>query len=120
MAEEHRKFGNREMQKRYDESRPKAEKEGKGSKDGEEHEEKPIEDVVSEHGPADHVEIHSHHGDGHVHKSSHHSAMEAHDHVSKAFDEEGGGMGEGEHHEPDGDEGEMSEGMGGGAMPTMR
>ena len=58
--------------------------------EGGEHEdgEQNIEDVVSEHGPAEHVEIHSHHKDGHVHKAKHHDSASAREHVSKAFGEE--------------------------------
>jgi hypothetical protein len=111
MAEEKRKFGNREMQKRYDESRPKEKDEPKAHEepDGDE---QPIEDSVAEHGPAEHVEMHTHHADGHVHKSTHHDAESAHDHVGKAFeesepmkDEEAGAMG-GQH-------------SGGSGIPTM-
>lgn len=91
MAEQ--RFENREMQQRYDESRKSSKRE-----DGEDH--KPAEeeadgepdmaDVVEEHGPAKHVMIHSHHEDGHVHKSKHHDAESAHEHIAKAFDEEDG------------------------------
>jgi hypothetical protein len=72
---------------------------------------KPIEEVVAEHGPAHHIEIEhdhesgqhhvtSHHGEKH-HKSSHGSAKEAHDHAAKAGGAEqdeqmGPDMGQGE------------------------
>jgi hypothetical protein len=108
-----RKFENREMQKRYDESRPKPEEhdepDGDETPDGEE---KPIEDVVDEHGPADEVEIHSKHGK-HTHKSRHHDAEEAKAHIDKA-------MGGGEESAMGGGEGEEEMGGGGGGMPTMR
>ncbi len=65
---------------------------------GQGEEEQPIEDVVREHGPAEHVEIHSHHKDGHVHKSVHHHHDSAHQHISHA-------MGEHQQHaEPDADD----------------
>lgn len=108
-------FGNNAMGQRYDESRKPKAKES----DGGEHEQEDgasIEDHVAEHGPADHVEIHSHHG-GKVHKSTHHDAQSAHEHVSKAFGEE---PEENEHQEPDGDEAESMAGEGMPAIPGMR
>ena len=86
MAE--KRYENKEMQKHYDESRPKAggaAKKTMGSHKSEESENS-IEEHVAEHGPADHVEIHSHHG-GMMHKSMHHSAQEAKAHIGKAFGE---------------------------------
>jgi hypothetical protein len=74
-------------------------------------EEQPIEDVVNAHGPAEHLEIHSHHKDGHVHKSVHHHPDSAHHHVSAAMVEHE------QHSEPDGDEGKS---MGMAAIPPMQ
>jgi hypothetical protein len=87
-AKDGKAFGNHEMGKRYDESRPKA---GPAEREmgGEEEHEQPIEEAVEEHGPAEHVEVHVHHKDGHVHKSKHHDAESAREHVSKAFGDEG-------------------------------
>lgn len=115
MAEEKRKFGNREMQKHYDSTRPAAKSDDGEEKGSDEHEEpdgdeQPIEDSVAEHGPAEHMEMHTHHADGHVHKSKHHDAESAHDHVGKAFGEES---------EPMADDGGSSAGMS-SAIPTMR
>jgi|SRR5580658_386813 hypothetical protein len=91
MAE--KRFENKEMQKRFDESRPKsggggehAGKKTAGAHKSKQMDENSIEEHVEEHGPADHVEIHSHHG-GAVHKSVHHSAHEAKAHIDKAFGE---------------------------------
>ena len=100
-ARDGKNFGNHEMGKRYDSSRPKKSDDGeKEEKDGKGGEPEDMSDVVAEHGPAEHVVIHSHHSDGHVHKSEkHHDAESAHAHVSKAFDEEMPMS------EPDGDEG---------------
>jgi hypothetical protein len=57
--------------------------------------EQPIEEVVGAHGPADEMEIHSKHRDGHVHKAKHHDAHSAHHHVDTAMpqqqEEQGGG-----------------------------
>jgi len=98
-ANDGKAFGNHEQGKHYDSSRsepkgPKVKPEPEG-----EHQEENMQDVVSEHGPAEHVEIHSHHEDGHVHKSKHHDAHSARNHVSMAFGEQPE-----EHAEPDGDE----------------
>ena len=89
--------------------------------------EQPIEQVVQEHGPAHHTEIHSggmdgmggggmgaggaegthhvvsHHQSGHVHTSKGHDLNSAHMHSHKAM----GGDGNMGHAEPDGDEGGM-------------
>jgi hypothetical protein len=91
MAE--KRYENKEMQRHYENTRAKGsgEKKSVGSRDREqsEHEEEsPIEDVVAEHGPAEHMEISSHHEDGHVHKMTHHDAESAHHHVAGAFQEE--------------------------------
>src|SRR5271154_3738558 len=105
MAE--KRYENKEMQRHYD----KTHKEGGGKKmsgmgggehhepDGDEGGEKDMHDVVAEHGPASHVEIHSHHEDGHVHKAKHHDAMSAHEHIDAAMpqpevagDQMGGGI----------------------------
>lgn len=110
-----RKFENREMQKRYDESRPKegGDKKMGGDKtpDGDE---KGIEDVVSEHGPADSVEVHSHHGK-HTHKSKHSTPDEAKEQIDKAFGEAPAEQGMEAEPEPGG----AAPAMGGG-MPTMK
>jgi hypothetical protein len=114
MAE--KRYENKEMQRRFEQSRPKKDGMGMGkmkekeSMDGDEDmDEKPIEDMVKEHGPADHVEVTSHHGK-HMHKSMHHDAMAAKEHMDKAF-----GDGEEGEHMPE-DESGMA--MGGG-IPTM-
>ena len=85
-AKDGKNFGNMEMRNHYDRTRPEQKQEESGGEheDGEQN----IEDVVSEHGPAEHVEIHSHHKDGHVHKAKHHDSASAREHVSKAFGEE--------------------------------
>lgn len=109
---EGRKFGNREMQKHYDSTRPAAKSDDGNKGSGHEEpdgDEQPIEDSVAEHGPAEHVEMHTHHSDGHVHKSKHHDAESAHEHVGKAFGEESEPMAD------EGDSGGMSN-----AIPTMR
>jgi hypothetical protein len=89
------KFGNAEMERHYNSTRgnpsdrmsqPKHKSEEK--QDFPEHDEKPIEESVDEHGPAEHIEMHTHHKDGHVHKARHHDHQSAHDHVSKAFGEQ--------------------------------
>lgn len=89
------KFGNMEMQRHYDStrgnpadrtSRHKPESEEKA--DFGERDEQPIEDSIDEHGPVEHIEMHTHHKDGHVHKSMHHDSHSAHEHVNKAFGEE--------------------------------
>ncbi len=89
------KFGNREMQKHYDSTRGNSadrmgKQEAKAEPDHEEPDgdEQPIEDSVDEHGPAEHIEMATHHKDGHVHKSKHHDHQSAREHVSKAFGEE--------------------------------
>jgi hypothetical protein len=61
--------------------------------------------VVAEHGPAHEIHIthsegshsvESHHGDGHVHRSEHASASEAHDHARDlSSDDDGNGMEDG-------------------------
>jgi len=89
-----RKYQNMETQRLHDRNesekksspRPSA-KEAPDEQDGEE-QEQPMEDVVAEHGPAQEVEVSSKHEDGHVHKSKHHDAKSASDHVHKAFGEE--------------------------------
>jgi hypothetical protein len=114
MAE--KRFENKEMQKRYDSSRmPEAkgggddeEMDAKGGEDGGEDS---AEDVVAEHGPADSMEMTSHHADGHKHKAHHHSPEEAHEHLDKMMP-----MGESEHEDAGGGMGEAE--MPGG-MPTM-
>jgi len=108
MAQDGKAFGNREMGKHYDSTRPKAKP---PSSEGQEREEAEpdMDQVVSEHGPAEHMEIHSHHGDGHVHKSKHHDSHSAHQHVAKAFGEEP--------QEQESPMGEQSEPM---AIPGMR
>lgn len=88
------KFGNMEMERHYNSTRgnpadqvtPKHKSEEK--QDFPERDDQPIEDSVDEHGPAEHIEMHTHHKDGHVHKSMHHDHQSAHEHVSKAFGEE--------------------------------
>jgi hypothetical protein len=114
MAE--KRYENKEMQRHYERSHPEGGEKKSMSKmgGGEEHEggEESVHDVVAKHGPADHVEIHSHHG-GHVHKAKHHDAASAHEHIDAAMPQEnsGGGMGE-----------EMGGGApmgGGGGIPTM-
>jgi hypothetical protein len=115
MAE--KRYENKEMQKHYESTRPKEGGDKKTmSKMGGGHEEhdseQNIHDVVAEHGPADHVEIHSHHG-GHVHKQKHHDAASAHAHIDAAMpQQEPGGASAGE---------PMGGGapMGGGGIPTM-
>lgn len=114
-AHDGKNFGNHEMGKHYDATRPK--KKAESDEGGGEHEQD-MDGVVAEHGPAEHVEIHSHHADGHVHHATHHDAHSAHEHVSKAFDE--GEESEGEHEaeepeaEPVGDDGGMP------SIPGMR
>jgi len=120
MAE--KRYENKEMQRHFESTRSK----GGGGKishmgggkehhepDGDEGGEKDVHDVVAEHGPAKHVEIHSHHEDGHVHKAKHHDAMSAHEHIDAAMPQA----------ENPGEA--PAEGMGGGApmggagIPTM-
>lgn len=114
-AKDGKMFENREMGAHYDRTRPKAKESDEG---GGEHEQD-MDGVVAEHGPAEHVEIHSHHADGHVHKATHHDAHSAHEHVSKAFDE--GEESEGAHEADEGDEAEpMSTGGGIPSIPGMR
>lgn len=79
-----KEFENREMQARHDESHaePKmAEHEADGEKES-------MRDVVDEHGPAEKMEITTHHADGHKHKSVHHDHESASKHVAHAFGEE--------------------------------
>ena len=109
-----RKFQNIQHGKTFDRVR-KEEKSSKKSKpkekstDESEHE-KPMHEVVAEHGPVHMMEMHSHHEDGHVHKAQHHDAGAMHNHVDEAM-----GM---EHAEPDGDEG-MPMASAGGMPPGM-
>ena len=70
------------------------------------------EEVASQHGPADHLEITSHHKDGHRHTMHHHHPDSAHQHVDAAM---GGG-----HSEPEGDEGGEQEHGGFEAVPMAR
>lgn len=81
-------FENREMQSHFEKSRPEggSKMESKGG-EHEGHEEN-MRDVVEEHGPAEEVEIHSRHADGHVHKSKGHDHASAKKHMSEAFGEE--------------------------------
>lgn len=84
-------FENREMQQHFDKSRGESAGAGKmkaedsGEREG--HEEN-MKDVVEEHGPAEEVEIHSHHADGHVHKSKGHDHASGKKHMAEAFGEE--------------------------------
>jgi hypothetical protein len=81
--------------------------------EGMEHEEQPIEESVKEHGPVEHIQMHSHHQDGHVHKSVHHDHHSAKHHIDKAFGEKD--------EMPAHEEGGMGEEMGGGGgIPTMK
>lgn len=85
------KFGNKEMERHYNSTRgnPADKMSAAPSKDEpEEREEQPIEDSVDEHGPAESIEMSTHHKDGHVHKSKHHDPQSAHEHVTKAFGEQ--------------------------------
>ena len=105
-----RKFQNIQHGKTFDRVR-KEEKSSKKSKPKEkasEEHEQDIHESVAEHGPVHKIEMHSHHEDGHVHRSEHHDAQTAHEHVD-------GAMG---HMEPDGDEAEAMPMAGGpGAAP---
>lgn len=109
-----RKFQNIQHGKTFDRVR-KEEKSSKKSKpkeksmDESEHE-KPMHEVVAEHGPVHMMEMHTRHEDGHVHKSEHHDAGSAHQHVDEAFGTE--------HQEPDGDE-SMMPAVSGSAPPGM-
>jgi hypothetical protein len=47
--------------------------------------EKPIHEVVAEHGPAHKAVIHTHHKDGHVHSAEHHDAHSATEHIQAAM-----------------------------------
>jgi len=111
-AKDGKAFGNHEMGRHYDATRGNAadvgEKEEPEEKDGETE----IEDAVKEHGPAEKIEMHTHHEDGHVSKHTHHDKESAHRHVDEAMGERD----DEEHGEPDGDEA-----MGGGesAMPAI-
>jgi hypothetical protein len=89
-----RNFGNLEINRAYERSHPSASATGEPSHEEPDGDEQPPEEVAQEHGPAEHVEIHSHHKDGHVHKSVHHHPDSAHHHVSAI-------MGEHEHESKD-------------------
>jgi hypothetical protein len=112
-----RKFQNLETQRMHENKEASKQAAKHSEPDGDEAapagDEEPIENVVDEHGPADEVEITSKHGK-HKHKSVHHDAASAKEHVSKAFGEES---------EPAEGEGEQgggeSYGGGGGGIPTM-
>jgi hypothetical protein len=119
MAE--KRYENKEMQRHYERTRPKEGHGERANPRGEHHEPenegdgaKDIHDVVAEHGPAEHVEIHSHHEDGHVHKAKHHDAQSAHQHIDTAM---------GQSETPGSANGLESPGgappMGGGGIPTM-
>lgn len=104
-AKDGKAFGNRQQMKAYDERVPKGngashqepdgDEPGAGQGEGDDVSSQSIHEVVQEHGPAhkivthhDHEsgvhKVHSHHGDGKVHKSEHGSAEEAHDHAAQA------------------------------------
>jgi hypothetical protein len=114
MAE--KRYENKEMQKRYEESRPKGGGKHKAEKDDGDDSERTIEDVVEEHGPADHVEIHSHHGD-HVHKGTHHDVEAAKEHIGKAFGEHEGD--EESEHDRGNEEHNNAGGATSGGIPTL-
>lgn len=101
VAKDGKKFGNIEHGRHYDATRPGTEK-TKVAEQDKGAEEPDMKDVVAEHGPAEHMEMHSHHADGHVHKATHHDSHSAHEHVDKAFDE--GEESEGMHEHEDGEE----------------
>lgn len=119
-AKDGKNFGNHEMGKHYDSSRPAEAKAPANKESGamsESHaDDGPQHEVVSEHGPATHTEIHgpektgdgshhvhSHHEDGHHHVSKGHDVESAHDHSEHMMGGEAPAEGEG-HEEPDGDE----------------
>ena len=102
-------FGNTEMGRHYDKTRPEGGKERVSTHASEGAEsDKDMKDVVAEHGPAERMEMHSHHPDGHVHKATHHDHESASKHVDEAFGKESEPEDmDGEHEEPDGDEAAM-------------
>lgn len=84
-------FGNKEMERHYKSTRGNPADKMSGetkTEEPEDREEQPIEESVDEHGPAEHIEMATHHKDGHVHKSKHHDHQSAHEHVTKAFGEQ--------------------------------
>lgn len=88
-AKDGKAFGNTEQGRHYDRTRKAvtekdepAERAEHAEPDGDE---QPIEQSVEEHGPVEHIEMHSHHKDGHVHKSKHHDGASAHEHIEKAM-----------------------------------
>src|SRR5271154_4607894 len=119
MAE--KRYENKEMQKHFENTRSKGSGEHAGKKTMGKHEpeenENSIEEHVAEHGPADHVEIHSSHG-GAMHKSMHHDAESAHEHIHKAFGGEPMGENNENAEEMGGTDSEHSAG-GAPAIPTM-
>jgi hypothetical protein len=128
-AKDGKHFGNHEMGRHYDKTRPEPktkakEDEGEGEVEREDSD-MPMGDVVAEHGVAHKSEIKAdedgehtvttHHEDGHKHVSHGHDAHSAHMHSMHAMTgEEPEGM---EHEEPDGDEGEEEEAP---MIPGMR
>lgn len=106
-AKDGKSFGNHEMGKHYDKTRPAAPHHAKEPKDSGGEGEQDMNEVVAEHGPAQHMEMISHHQDGHKHKAVHHDAESAHQHVSTAFQEE-----------PQGEQGGGAPAMA-GALPGM-
>lgn len=113
-AQDGKAFGNHEQGRHYDKTRKKPSHTADRMEKANDIQQQPEQEqdmgqVVAEHGPATHMEMHSHHEDGHVHKATHHDHMAAHDHVSKAFGQEH------EQHEP----APMMSGGGEGAIPTM-
>lgn len=119
-AKDGKNFGNHEMGKHYDSTRPAGkssapEAKSAGTQSESHADDGPQHEVLSEHGPATHTEIHgpgksgdgshhvhSHHEDGHHHVSKGHDLESAHDHSEHMMGGEAPG-GEG-HEEPDGDE----------------
>jgi|ERR1700690_255081 hypothetical protein len=77
-------FGNMEMDKAHAKTHPPAGTQKAMPQEGGA-EEGPVEESVKQHGPVSHIEMHSHHKDGHVHKSVHHHADSAHQHVDAAM-----------------------------------
>ena len=120
-AKDGKNFGNNEMGKHYDSTRPAGTSKPSGpNTDGVQSEshadDGPQHEVVAEHGTATHTEIHgpektddgthhvhSHHEDGHKHVSKGHDVHSAHAHSKHMHTGEAEGMGEA-HEEPDGDE----------------
>ena len=99
MAKDGKAFGNREMGAHYDKTRPKPKAEPKGER-MEAPEQQDIQESVQQHGPVTHMEMHSHHKDGTVHKDTHHEPMAAHQHVSHAFGEQNQDQNAGMHGRP--------------------